>query len=445
MGREQPQLGKGGENLRLLSQMVRKQEKFVALENLVDHDMYHDVVLARAEGARVVNELFEIKRLVEKSHKVDTDYTYFLLSVLALDEKFGPVKKQKETSNHVIGNDNDCYIEEENDPQYELFLKNLKEHEKSYVFQFERAGSPGIIKYEREISLDEDCYSEPKRRLRSDIKQDYELPSQMPRIENQHKHLMRSTSVEMNNRFTPRKSKKEVKNQKVEAEKHSTSEMVPDLDYRTFLQSSKFVDEYFVCTFGGGTVVFEKNDTENNQEKENSDDEHSSDVEVLDLAAFYKEGKSKPFVNASPKVSEHMNEDIIQNFTGQTMQSRFRKELVAVLRKPYDKEEHNKLLQDIKIRKPEDRHMDLRGGRERSCSTAKVGKSYMDRFPGLRKQLLKFQDDGPKCLNLIRGFFFWLQKFPQEGSFEPWMDAECLAISPEVRHPGFSPKKKRKI
>lgn len=445
MGREQPQLGKGGEKLRLLSQMVRKQEKFVALENLVDHDMYHDVVLARAEGARVVNELFEIKRLMEKSHKVDTDYTYFLLSVLALDEKFGPVKKQKETSNHVIGNDNDCYIEEENDPQYELFLKNLKEHEKSYVFQFERAGSPGIIKYEREISLDEDCYSEPKRRLRSDIKQDYGLPSQMPRIENQHKHLMRSTSVEMNNRFTPRKSKKEVKNQKVEAEKHLTSEMVPDLDYRTFLQSSKFVDEYFVCTFGGGTVVFEKNDTENNQEKENSDDEHSSDVEVLDLAAFYKEGKSKPFVNASPKVSEHMNEDIIQNFTGQTMQSRFRKELVAFLRKPYDKEEHNKLLQDIKIRKPEDRHMDLRGGRERSCSTAKVGKSYMDRFPGLRKQLLKFQDDGPKCLNLIRGFFFWLQKFPQEGSFEPWMDAECLAISPEVRHPGFSPKKKRKI
>lgn len=82
-----------------------------------------------------------------------------------------------------------------------------------------------------------------------------------------------------------------------------------------------------------------------------------------------------------------MNEDIIQNFTGQTMPSRFRKELVAVLRKPYDKEEHNKLLQDIKIRKPEDRHMDLRGGRERSCATAKVGKSYIDRFPG---QLMNF-------------------------------------------------------
>lgn len=441
MGREQPRPEKGGEKLRLLSQMVRKQEKFVALENLVDHDLYRDVVLDREESARFVNELFKIKRLMEKTHKMDTDYTYFLLTILTLDEKFGPVKKQEETSNHVIGNDNECYIEEENDPQYEVFLKNLKEHEKSYVFQFERDGSPGIIKYESEISFDEDCYSEPTRRLRSDIKQDYGLPSQMPRIENQHKHLMRSTSVEMNKKFTPRKSKKEVKNQKVEAEKHSTSEMVPDLDYHAFLRSSKFVDEYFFCTFGGGTVVFEKNDTENNQEKENSDDEDSSDVEVLDLAAFYKEGKSNPLVNASPK----MNEDIIQNFTGQTMQSRFRKELVAVLRKPYDKEEHNKLLQDIKIRKPEDRHMDLRGGRERSCSTAKVGKSYMDRFPGLRKQLLKFQDDGPKCLNLMRGFFFWLQKFLQEGSFEPWMDAECLAISPEVRHPGFSPNKRRKI
>lgn len=306
MGREQPQTEKGGEKLRLLNQMVRKQEKFVALENLVDHDMYHDVVLARAEGARFVNELFEIKRLMEESHEVETDYTYFLLSILTLVEKFGPVNKQKETRNHVVGNDNDCYIEEENDPRYEMFLKNLKEHGKSYVFQFERAGSPGIIKYESDISLDEDCYSEPTRRLRSDIKQDYGLPSQMPRIENQHKHLMRSTSFEMNKKFTPRKSKKEVKNQMVEAEKHSTSEMVPDLDYRTFLQSSKFVDGYFVCIFGGGTVVFEKNDMENNQEKENSDDEHSSDVEVLDLATFYKEGKSKPSVNASPKVSEHV-------------------------------------------------------------------------------------------------------------------------------------------
>ncbi|XP_073305543.1 uncharacterized protein [Primulina huaijiensis] len=421
--------------------MVRKQEKFVALENLVDHDMYHDVVLAREGGALFGNELFEFKRLMEESHEVDTDYAYFLLSILTLDEKFGPVKKQKEKSNHVIGNENDCYIEEENDPQYELFLENLKEHEKSYIFQFGRAGSPGVIKYEREVSLDEECDSEPKRRLRSDIKQDYGLPSQMPRIENQHKHLMRSTSVEMNENFTPRKSKKEVKNQKVETEKHSNSEMVPDLDYLTFLQSSKVIDDYFVCTFGGGTVVFEKNDMENNQEKENSDDEHSSDVEVLDVAAFCKEGKSKPSVNASIK----MNEDISKNFSGQTMQSRFREELVTVLRKPYDKEEYKKLLQDIKIRKPEVRHMDLRGGRERSCSTAKVGKSYMDRFPGLRKQLLKFQDDGPKCLNLIRGFFFWLQKFLQEGSFEPWMDAECLAISPEVRHPGFSPKRRRKI
>ncbi|XP_073019681.1 uncharacterized protein [Primulina eburnea] len=404
--------------------MVRKQEKFVAMENLVDHDMHHDVVLAREGGALFGNELFEFKRLMEESHEVDTDYSYFLLSILTLDEKLGPVKKQKEKSNHVIGNENDCYIEEENDPQYELFLENLKEHEKSYIFQFGRAGSPGVIKYEREISLDEECDSEPERRLRSDIKQDYGLPSQMPRIENQHNHLMRSTSVEMNKNFTPRKSKKEVKNQKVETEKHSTSEMVPDLDYLNFLQSSKVIDDYFVCTFGGGTVVFEKNDMENNQE--NSDDEHSSDVEVLDVAAFDKVRKSKPSVNASIK-------------------SRFREELVTVLRKPYDKEEHKKLLQDITIRKPEDRHMDLRGGRERSCSTAKVGKSYMDGCPSLRKQLLKFQDDEPKCLNLIRGFFFWLQKFLQEGSFEPWMDAECLDISPEVGHPGFSPKRRRKI
>ncbi|XP_073120952.1 uncharacterized protein [Henckelia pumila] len=438
LGRERPHPEKGGNKWSLPSpsQMVRKQEKFTGLENLRDHDAYNDFVLSGSRGAQLVN--------MEESHDVDMDYSHFILDILTLDKKFGPVKRRKETSNKVVGNDSDddCYIEEaKNDPQYEMFLKNLKEHEKSYVFQFERAGSPWAIKYEREISLDEECDSEPERRLRSEIKHDYGLPNRMPHIENQCKHLLRSTSVEMNENLTPRKSKKEVKNLKLEAGKHATSEMVSDLDYLTFLQSSKFVDDYYVCTFGGGTIVYEKVDMENNQEKENSDDEHSSDVEILDASAFYKEGKSKPSVNASP---EMMNGNIFRNLSGQTMQSSFRQELVAVLRKPYDKEEHKKLLQEVKIRKPEDRHMDLRGGRERSCATEKIGKSYMDRFPGLRKQLVKFQVDEPKCLNLLRGFFFWLQKFLQEESFEPWMDAECLAISPEVCHPGFSPKRRRK-
>ncbi|KZV23189.1 hypothetical protein F511_05028 [Dorcoceras hygrometricum] len=364
----------------------RGSEKFVGLESLVHHNAYYDVVLGRTGGTRFANESFKGKRLMEESREVDMDYSHFISSILTLAEKFGSLE-----------NDSDCYIEEENDPEYEQFLKNVKEHEKSYVFLINRAGSPGVIKYESEFSFDEKCHSEPRRGLRSEIKQGCGRPNWMPHVESQHKYLLRSTSVEMNTNLIPRKSKKEVNNQKVEA----ASEMVPDLDYLNFLQSTKFADDFLVFTFGGDTIVYEKLDLV----KENSDDEHSSEVKIIDVTAFYKEGKSKPSVNTSPE----MNEDIFQNPIGETVQSMFRQELVSVLRKPYDKEEHNKLLQDVKIRKREDRHMDLRGGRERSCSTGKVGKSYLDRYPGLRKQLLNFEDDRPKCLNLLRGFFFWLQ------------------------------------
>lgn len=78
------------------------------------------------------------------------------------------------------------------------------------------------------------------------------------------------------------------------------------------------------------------------------------------------------------------------------MQSRFRKMLVHVLRKPYDREEYKKLRQAIRIRKPVDRHLELRHGRERAYPKNEVGKSYLDHYPG------KLKDPADLCLVLQR-------------------------------------------
>ncbi|KAL2484020.1 uncharacterized protein Fot_45464 [Forsythia ovata] len=96
----------------------------------------------------------------------------------------------------------------------------------------------------------------------------------------------------------------------------------------------------------------------------------------------------------------------------------------------------------VKLCKPVDRHLDLRHGRERAYPKNEAGKSYLDHYPDLRQALLRCQDDKPRCLNLLRGFFFWLQHLTREGAFKPWTDPQCLAVEQKSLSP---PLPRRKI
>lgn len=62
--------------------------------------------------------------------------------------------------------------------------------------------------------------------------------------------------------------------------------------------------------------------------------------------------------------------------------SEFRHKVIIALRKPFDEVELKKLWNDINLRKPEERHLDLRNGRERSYGKQKDGKSYLDHCSG---------------------------------------------------------------
>lgn len=77
-----------------------------------------------------------------------------------------------------------------------------------------------------------------------------------------------------------------------------------------------------------------------------------------------------------------MNNNCTLNHYSPRKQCDFREEIIAVLRKPYNREERHKLWRDIKIRKRGERHLDLRNGRERSYSVPKDAKSYLDHYPG---------------------------------------------------------------
>ncbi|KAK4433723.1 hypothetical protein Salat_0535000 [Sesamum alatum] len=383
------------------SKMVQKEINYVGFEKLVNLDAYHDPIHAPAE--RSDSGLGEFKRRLEENDNVDADYTNALLYILNKEERVNLHKKQREEDDVLENNVDYSSEEEENDPQYELFLKCLKEDGKSYALEVRKSCLPVVIKYEGDTSSDEECDPEPRRKLRSAMKQN-NGPSSQHGVQNRYKDDSPSTSTEEVKNLNRRKSRKKAESEKVESVKPSTNDIVPDPDYLIFHQNSKAVDDHYVYTYGGHTIVFEKTYGENNREQEKHDGEPSSDVEILDS---------------------------IYTLSSPTMASEFRHQVITVLRKPYDEEEHDKLWLDIGLRKPEERHLDLRHGRERSYGKRKDGKSYLDHHPDLEMQLLQFQDDKPKCLNLLRGFFFWLQNFLQNGSFKPWQDAECLAINPE--------------
>ncbi|KAI3465805.1 hypothetical protein Pfo_022468 [Paulownia fortunei] len=307
--------------------MVRKDMEFVGLEKLVDLDACHDLIHARGESINFDNKLYEYETLLEENNEVDVDYKNFLLYILTKEERVKSLTKRREKDDVVYEHNNDCYAEEKNGRQYELFLKKLTAHEKSYVLEDEKNGLHMIIKYEGDASSGKECDPEPRRKLRSAMKQKNGPSNQMSGVENQ--------------------------------------------------------------KYGGHGVVYELNDGENNCEREEHNDACSFDVEILDNTSFYKEGNLNTSMAASTDVLRDMNKDSILNLGGPSMQFEFRHQVITVLRKPYDKEKYDKLLLDIGLRKPEECHMELCHGKDRSCLTNKVGKSYLDHHPGLLK-ILRF-------------------------------------------------------
>ncbi|KAL2537207.1 uncharacterized protein Fot_18598 [Forsythia ovata] len=108
----------------------------------------------------------------------------------------------------------------------------------------------------------------------------------------------------------------------------------------------------------------------------------------------------KPGLGDNSPVDKSMNEDI-HHPSGH---SAFREQVINILRKPYNRQEYDELRRAVKARKTEDSNGDLCTGRKRS-----LGKSYLDDYRDLHRMLKKFEKDRRKNLNILRGFFFWLE------------------------------------
>ncbi|BAT79165.1 hypothetical protein VIGAN_02199100 [Vigna angularis var. angularis] len=108
----------------------------------------------------------------------------------------------------------------------------------------------------------------------------------------------------------------------------------------------------------------------------------------------------------------------------------FEEKLMAELKAPFCEEEYKRLLHIITVRKPVQRHRDLRGGII-IYDEPRLGKSYLDCNVDLAKRIKAAHGDHPRILNLMRGFFYWLKNLSHDGAFMPWKYSSWLDVLPQ--------------
>lgn len=225
----------------------------------------------------------------------------------------------------------------------------------------------------------------------------------------------RSQSLKLRKKRAPRKCPKRARQRNVKRKYEIESDDLDD-SFDVFPNHVKRESEgYTFAHDDSPPVVYEEND----------DDGRSSDCEIL-LPESVLHRNDTPF-----EISRTVDFAVVQvdgrNGPGsQSVSSTFRDNLMDVLRRPYDKTEYNDLYNQASVRKPAQgrrilRHVTL-SYNKKSCS-----KSLLEIHTGLAEKINLVSHDHNMVLNLLRGFFYWLENLPHQGSFCPWLDPLFLA------------------
>ncbi|KAL3513732.1 hypothetical protein ACH5RR_026449 [Cinchona calisaya] len=219
-----------------------------------------------------------------------------------------------------------------------------------------------------------------------------------------------------------------------------------DDDYLIYCNNLSIEDNHLVLKYkNSSTIVYEADNYVENVQTNNSAHSVKETIEIhADAGGSDPSGDHDCHYLGSPSRESHSSyRDQVMGIMekpdddchyhgspSRESHSSFRKEVLSILGRPYDSEEHQMLLQNVQARKSVERNLDLRFGREQPYSVNKDGKSYLDHYYDLKR---KFQAAKSKYeqLNLLRGFFFWLQNLTREGAFKPWQDKSCLDVQPQ--------------
>ncbi|ESQ34642.1 hypothetical protein EUTSA_v10007934mg [Eutrema salsugineum] len=198
--------------------------------------------------------------------------------------------------------------------------------------------------------------------------------------------------------------------------KNSDGQMIPDESYRFYLKS----------------LVEKSKSSRTNPEKEiqvkcEEDTMSLSDSDIIAVGDRpFMDEEDSPFVpSKSYKVV-----DLEEGSVDQT-NSWFKKEIMNVLKQPYNEEEFNELYNEASVCRASTRCLELRDGRDLSYTpTDKTRPSYLDMYPKLQREVeyLREKDRRHRALNLLRGFIFYLKNVARHDAFKPWRNRECMKI-----------------
>jgi hypothetical protein len=100
---------------------------------------------------------------------------------------------------------------------------------------------------------------------------------------------------------------------------------------------------------------------------------------------------------------------------------------MEILRNPYDEKEFLRLYNEASVKRPLTKSRQLRDGREIEyyCDD-QFALSYLEKYTDFNKTYHRYRKDLPRALNLLRGFFFYLENIVLEGAFKPWLHEKRL-------------------
>ncbi|XP_050221901.1 uncharacterized protein LOC126672042 [Mercurialis annua] len=329
--------------------------------------------------------------------------------------------------------DNDAHHNDD-DLHYKMFLENLRVEGKSYVLEVPVGTTSKIIEYEMDDrSHDRLRAKNPKRKCHSQeaaVKTNHDCRRKI-----EHKILDDSYEVFLN---SMKKEGREMKYEKDDGShyryraenpkrkrcsqeaavktkhdcKRKIENKIVDHSYEIFLNSMKKEGRNMIFTpETGAKVVYD--------EAESSD----SEVIVMDSDPFANE-KRTPFVtNVDVEDSKWLES------SPRDEHSWFREKVTEILRQPFDRREYDKLFREAYFKKPAFVEKDMRNGRTRHIIGQGISHSYLDQYIDLGRKVTS-AGSKPKVLNLLRGFFFWLQNVAHDGVFKPWLDSSCLEVLP---------------
>ncbi|KAM5564373.1 hypothetical protein ABKV19_018788 [Rosa sericea] len=173
-------------------------------------------------------------------------------------------------------------------------------------------------------------------------------------------------------------------------------------------------------------------------------EEFISFVEVDGKNLVYKPSNGgRKIYEEQEATSDAMHWDSLDSFHimdtdgGHSIEShnQFREGLMKDLGRPYDQEEHLKLLEDACSKGPSDHETDLFNSIESGQTPREYGKTHLEVYKDLGDKIYAANGDRSRTLNLYRGLFYWLKNKSQEGSFIPWKDKRCLKtmLQPEKK------------